>query len=442
MRFRSLKYRVLPWFIGIVASVLFIFSFTLYYFLEYSIEAKIEKNLKNEVTLIYENILQKKPNNKILDSKNLTISEILIFKNYKIIAKTKNFTLIDYSKYLKNRNTFFLDEIDEYRVDAVYVFRFKKPFNGIIILYKKALPNKAEDIEDILLFLNPVLLLILIFVGNKLIDKILIPIKNITKTTKAISIDNFSHTIDVPKNNDEIRELTNSFNEMIMRLKDGVDTLERFNVNVSHELKTPLTVIKGELELALRKRRDFEYYEQSIVSALKQVENIQQLTDSLLLMTRFSKQNIKMHFEICNLDSILLGIIDSYENELNDKNIKLHIQKLESIEIKANHTLISLIFSNLIDNAIKYTPKAKNIYISLFKTHKIHFIIQDEGIGIPKDKLNKITDRFYRVDESRNKDIKGFGLGLSIVKNGVELHDGSLYIDSKVDAGTKVEVVF
>jgi len=411
--------------------------------LEYSIDLKIEKDLENRVTLIYENILQQKPSDGVLDGVVLDGAEVVVFKNNKIINQTKTFTLKHYDIYLKkDKESFFLYEIDPYKVDAVYVFRFKKPFDGSIIIYKKGLSNKAENVEDILLILNPILLLILIFVGNKLIDKILIPIKNITKTTKAISIDNFSHTIDVPKNNDEIRELTNSFNEMIMRLKDGVDTLERFNVDVSHELKTPLTVIKGELELALRKRRDFEYYEQSIVSALKQVKNIQELTDSLLLMTRFSKQNIKMHFDICNLDSILLGIIDSYENELNDKNINLHIQKLESIEIKANHTLISLIFSNLIDNAIKYTPKGKNIYISLFKTHKIHFIIQDEGIGIPKDKLNKITDRFYRVDESRNKDIKGFGLGLSIVKNGVELHDGSLYIDSKVDVGTKIEVVF
>lgn len=107
--------------------------------------------------------------------------------------------------------------------------------------------------------LNPILLILLIIIGNRLIDKILIPIKNITKTTKDITINNFSTKIDIPKNNNEIKELIDSFNSMISRLKDGVDNLDRFNNNVSHELKTPLTVIQGELEVALRKDRDSNY---------------------------------------------------------------------------------------------------------------------------------------------------------------------------------------
>ncbi|SFV52391.1 Phosphate regulon sensor protein PhoR (SphS) [hydrothermal vent metagenome] len=97
---------------------------------------------------------------------------------------------------------------------------------------------------------------------------------------------------------------------------------------------------------------------------------------------------------------------------------------------------------NIIDNAIKYTPQNRNIYISLFKVDKIYFIVKDEGIGIPQNKLNKITNRFYRVDESRNRKIKGFGLGLSIVKNSVDLHNAKMDIASQLNIGTIVKIVF
>lgn len=103
---------------------------------------------------------------------------------------------------------------------------------------------------------------------------------------------------------------------------------------------------------------------------------------------------------------------------------------------------MSSIFTNLISNSIKYSLKDKIIYIKLFQDKSINFIIKDEGIGISKDELNKVTDKFYRADQSRNKKINGHGLGLSIVKNNVKLHNGSINISSELDKGTKVHIVF
>jgi len=228
-----------------------------------------------------------------------------------------------------------------------------------------------------------------------------------------------------------------------LRLQSGFEQIDRFNSDVSHELKTPLTIIQGELELSLKKDRDTEYHKKSIKIALNQTYEIKYLIDNLLIPTKYDKQNIQDTFEECYLDTIFMNIYDRYEKKLLNKNITLHIDKLESIKIKANPILINLIFTNIIDNAIKYTPKNKNIYISLYKQkNKIYFIVKDEGIGILQDKLIKITNRFYRVDESRNKSIKGFGLGLSIVKNSIYLHNGTLKINSKPNQGTTVTVTF
>ena len=429
----SLKYKVLLWFSIIVAFILFVFSYALYYFLEESINLRIQTNLYNQALNIYENNF---------NIKNKINYEIAVFKNNNLISFSNNFSIKDYNKYISKDEIFFINEIDEYKVEGIYVLKFKKPYTGAILVYQKDISNKAEDIEDILLVLNPILLLILIFLGNKLIDKILIPIKNISKTAKQISIDNFSYTIDITQNDDEIKELINSFNEMISRLKYGVETLDRLNSDISHELKTPLTIIQGELELALRKQRDKEYYQKSINIALKQSQNIQEIINSLLLLSKYSKQNIKETFETINLKELLLGIVSDYKIQFNNKNINLHIKNIENIEFLANRVLINFIFSNLIDNAIKYSNENTNIYISLYKKQNIYFTIKDEGIGINQEQLSKITNRFYRVDESRNKTIKGYGLGLSIVKNSVELHNGSLQISSKLNIGTTVQIIF
>ena len=168
---------------------------------------------------------------------------------------------------------------------------------------------------------------------------------------------------------------------------------------------------------------------------------IQEIVDNLLMLTKYTKANIKQTFQTVNLDSILLDTISKYNFQLKEKNIKLNLKKFESISLDANSLLITTIFSNLIDNAIKYTPNDKNIYISLYKKDKIYFIIKDEGIGISRKQLSKVVDRFYRVDESRNKKIKGFGLGLSIVKNCVELHDATIEIDSQKNIGTTVKII-
>ena len=117
---------------------------------------RIQTNLYHNAILIEENILQKKLDKKIIDSKNLDGSEVAIVKDNKILKQTKSFTLDNYQSYLNNDEIFFLNEIDEYRVNGVYILKFKKPFDGAIIIHKKGLANKAEDIEDILLVLNPI----------------------------------------------------------------------------------------------------------------------------------------------------------------------------------------------------------------------------------------------------------------------------------------------
>ena len=428
MQFKSLKTRVLLWFGMVSFVVLTLFGFTFNYFLNNS----INNNIKNKLQFIAHKY------NDHIETKNIGVA---VINSGKIVQKNSAFTLKKYKKYLKKKKNFFIinsKHNDDY-IDALYL---ERRGNKTIMIVKKNIDNKIEDFQDTLLFLIPILLFVLIFLASKLIDKILLPINKLRESTKNISITRFTQEIEIPKNNDEIRELVLSFNAMIKRLKGGVERLDRFNSDVSHELRTPLTVIQGEIEITLKKLREPQEYETSLKVIQKQSWQITRIVNQLLLLTKYSKENIQESFQNCALDSMLLATIDKFQTQLNEKNLKLSIKKIEPINFKANPILMESLFTNLIDNALKYTQKDKTITLSLFQDSKIHFTIEDEGIGIPKEHLQKITERFYRADSARNKKIAGFGLGLSIVQNSVFMHNGTLQIKSEEGNGTVVSVVF
>lgn len=441
MKFSSLKTKVLLWFGGMSFITLLLFSISFHYFLNQRIDDNLKIKLQSIAQYVAVQIVPKLDSTKLISDKTLSTAGVAVVKNDIILSQNSNYDLKNLEYYLNQKKAFFINENnkDDEHIDALYIDNYK---DYVIVVYKKNIDNEIEEFQDVLLVLVPILLFILILLASQMVSKILVPIKNLTRTANNISVSDFSKEISLPNEDDEIKELVISFNKMIERLREGVENLDRFNSDVSHELKTPLTVIKGEIEITLRKIREPQEYQRSMRTILEQTESIQNIVEQLLLLTKHSKDNIRQSFESCSLDSILLTCVERFDLQLKDKRLKLKIQKIEPISMHANTSLISSIFSNLIDNAIKYTPDEKNITISLFQDNVIHFVIQDEGVGIKKDELAKITDRFYRADKSRNKKIKGFGLGLSIVKKGVTLHNGTLKIDSIPNQGTIVDIIF
>ena len=444
MRFKSLKTQVLVWFGGITTILLIIFNITFYKFLEENIKLSIQNKLYNKAVFINDKLKTGIHIKELLKDKKVESFEIAIIKDDKIIYKKGDANFKKLATYTKDKKTFFVFTQGNSQ-NGLFIFKIYEPFKGAILFYErdidKEINSKLAEVKNSLFVLEPILLLFLIFAASKLIDKILKPIKNITKTANAISVTDLSQTIKQPSSDDEIKQLVDAFNSMIKRLNTEVEQIEQFNSDVSHELKTPLTVIKGEIEITLNKTRESDYYVRTLKTIDKESHQIQLIIDNLLKLTKYTKSNIQQTFEMVSLDSLLLDTINNYNIQLKEKNIKLHIERFESIELNANLQLISIIFSNLIDNAIKYSLTDKNIYIELYKLDKIYFTVRDEGIGIEKEQLSKVMNRFYRVDESRNKKIKGFGLGLSLVKNSVELHDASIKIDSEKDEGTRVKVI-
>ena len=389
-------------------------------------------------------MIQSVPMGKLLEDPELKNVDAAIFRAEDIVFLKGQTNFEQFKQYINNKESFFVFNNDG-QLDGLYVLRIANPFQGAILFYErdigKEISQTSDDMIQVLLILEPLLFLLLLFAASKLADKILKSIKKITDTANKIYVTNLNREIPQPKYDDEIKDLVDSFNSMIGRLRSGVQLLEQFNSDVSHELKTPLTVIKGEIEITLNKPRDIEYYERSLKTIESEANNIQMIVDDLLLLTKYTKENVETTFEMVQLDSLLLEVMEKFKTPLKNKNMKIVLDRFQTISRKANGVLIKTIFSNLIDNAIKYSLENTTITLSLYKDEQIHFICADQGVGIPKNQLEKITNRFYRVDSSRNKKIKGFGLGLSIVKNSVELHNGQIKLDSKENVGTTIEVV-
>lgn len=444
MKYKSLKTRVLIWFGSIISIIFILFSIGFYYFYNQSILTSIQSKLHKEALFIQENLQNNIPITQIASNHSLINSQIFILKDDNVIYK-KSYLKFEYIKKYITKNNMFSSVHKKEHLTALFTLKFNKPYNGTIFLIQDDIDDKVENIVDTMLVLNPILLFLILFFANRLIDKILIPIKKIAKTSKNININKLTTTINQQnyKYDDEISELINSFNDMTQRLQNEFQKVEQFNSDVSHELKTPLTVIKGEISVTLRKVREPKEYQQSLHTIANQANNMQELVDNLLLLIQYSKENIKDSFTLLDMDSLLLMTLEKYNTNIKEKNITLHLDAIEPIEYMGNTQLISIIFSNIIDNAIKYSANDTNIHISLFKeSDNIIFRVQDEGIGIAKESLDKITNRFYRVDESRNKEIKGFGLGLSIVQNIVKLHNADIKIDSEKSIGTTVIIQF
>lgn len=198
--------------------------------------------------------------------------------------------------------------------------------------------------------------------------------------------------------------------------------LKNFNSNVSHELKTPLTIMKSEIEVALMNKE--KNCDKLLKDILEEINYISEITDKLLFLTKNYSKNKK--FQQVDLEELILEAYEKYSDKIE---FRFDFSDEEHV-ILGDKTLLKIALNNIIENSIKYGASKINIILDKHK-NKIILRIIDNGIGIPKEKLPFIFDEFYRVDESHNKEIKGFGLGLSIVKNILNQHTAKINVKSE-----------
>jgi signal transduction histidine kinase len=270
------------------------------------------------------------------------------------------------------------------------------------------------------------------------------PVINITKRVKEIGSQNLHVRLETPNVNDEIGELTATFNTMLDRLETAFETQNNFISNASHELSTPLTTIIGEADLTLSKERDKQAYVDALTVILAEAERLDGITKSLLLLAQTGFNGKNQTFEKIRVDQLLYDVKDTID-KINPSNrvsiVLLNIpENPYELKIKGNKQLLHLAISNIVTNACKYSEN-RPVEVTLdAKEGKVIVGVHDNGIGIPDMELPYIYDPFFRA--SNTVAYKGYGIGMPLTRNIMRIHQGEIKVASAVNTGTNVQLVF
>ena len=279
-------------------------------------------------------------------------------------------------------------------------------------------------------------LYVIIRIQKRFFDKFKNSLDNLKIFTQDYNLDS-EIRIHSEENFIEFSILQKSFKNMLIRLKEQSQLQIDFVNNASHELKTPIFVIKGYIDMLNDwGKNDKEVLDEGLIVLKKEIQNMQELTEKLLFLAK--SKNLIAEKNNINLGNILKEVIDNLSFAYPKQKINYNPSE---IYINSDEALLKLLFKNLIENAIKY-GKDNPINIELKKEKKVKLIIEDFGVGISEKALPHIFERFYREDEARNREIKSYGLGLSIVKEIISLLDIDIQVESQLGKGTKITLLF
>jgi len=293
--------------------------------------------------------------------------------------------------------------------------------------------------EHVLMSLG--LILIISIVGYVAIGRALRPVQRIVAQTRSITAEDLSQRIAETGLRDEIGMLVDTLNEMIARLQQSFEQVRRFSGDVSHELNTPLTVLKGELEVALRKERTPEEYRELLARLQGEVERLSRMVDDLLLLARLDEQPALPEMSAVPLDRVLLEAHEELYRLAADKGVALDLGQSDEVQVRGDAVLLRRMIVNLVHNGIKFTPAGGRVDLTLKRENDRAVLrVSDSGAGIPEDALPHVFERLFRADPARAEREGGAGLGLSIVKQVADLHGCEVALESRPGEGTAVTV--
>ena len=296
-----------------------------------------------------------------------------------------------------------------------------------------------EYLQTALLIIFPISVIIIFLLARFIASKSIKPVFNVIETAQAITENNLTERINLPENKDELYQLSLTINSLLDRLEFQIIKAKQFSADASHELRTPLAIIKGTLEILIRRERSKEEYNEKINYTLKQVDRLYNLVEQFLLISRVENKSLDLKKSIYNIKDQVENSIERFQLLLNEKQISVETAQLQSQIIENYQEFTDIIIDNIISNALKYAHLNGEIKIySVTEKNVYHLIIEDNGIGMNDEDLKFIQDRYFRIQNESTLHISGSGLGLNIATKLAKLSDATIEIESEQGKGTKV----
>jgi heavy metal sensor kinase len=436
--FKSIRTRLTLWYLAVIVVLLLIFSSVAYFMLDYTLYNNLDNTLQNRANSLNTPTYVVPKSNELLMSFDANGNETQAVGGV-TVDTSKLSGLI--KKALAGQNTYLSAAGTENQNIRLYSTSFFNPFNGqpVVIIVGQT----TTEITDVLhtfvyvIVIAMVAIIILAGIGGLfLAERALKPVQQITKTAQNIEGSDLSQRIDV-KTDDELGRLASTLNEMIGRLEESFNRQRQFTADASHELRTPLAIMQAEATLALSKERSPDDYRKSLETISQESDYMSSVIGKLLFLARSDAGKEQLSFEDVELKGLITGLASNIEALAQDKGIKFVVDAKEELTVNGDKVKLRQLFINILENAVRYTPIAGQISVSLVqKDANAVVAIADTGIGIPPEHLPHIFERFYRVDKARARADGGVGLGLAIAKIIAESHKGKIEVESELGKGT------
>ena len=450
----SLKNRIAFYYIISTAMLIFVVFIIIYSIISFTVFKNVDDNINFEVEEYLSKIQFVNNKTKLIDKNEWIKQEhneisvnpvflVLVDNNGKVIEKSENLRK-ESLYFIKNSH---LRLVSDFKLGGKLVREIQVPLikKDQILGYLLVAVSLEEasitirNLLNILLISYPITLILLFLVARIITGRSIKPILNIIETADKISQENLNARIDLPKNKDELRLLSQTINDLLDRIQNAVVREKQLTSNASHELRTPLAVIKGTLEVLIRKPRKQTEYLEKIDFCIKEVDRLNNLVSELLLLARFENQKQNIKHGAISLNAIFLDVLSRYSEKIKRKGITIKHQFHQDYIINSDNYLIAIVMGNLISNALKYSKDNGEVIINLSNDNsQVIVSIIDNGIGISKENIDKIFDPFFRGVTTNYPEIKGSGLGLSIVRRICTLLDITINISSEENNGTTV----
>jgi heavy metal sensor kinase len=330
----------------------------------------------------------------------------------------------------------------QYRIARQHV-----TLDGNVFLIDAAVPTEPFDqaldgfrlIEKRFL---PLLVVLASLLGYWLSGRALAPVNRIVESAESIGVQNLSRRLEMPRAKDELRRLTETLNAMLGRIESSVAHITQFTADASHDLRTPLALIRTNAELALRRPRREDEYRETLGRILAAAEESTQLIEHLLTLARADVGAAQLHFEPADLSQVLRKVSPLARIMAQAKGLGFSATiDSKPLPINMDSSAVERLLLALLDNAVKYTPEGSLSLCSYSHEGQAIVEVQDTGVGISDTDLPHIFDRFYRADQTRSHEVPGSGLGLAIARWIAEMHKGIIEVESELGRGSLFRVL-
>jgi heavy metal sensor kinase len=454
---KSIRTRLTAWYALTLSIILLLFCLVLYFSISYVLNRQVNHSLQKQAHNFADSYLAELNGFHNLPEQDFLTDPLLWFRivkrNGSLFRPAPAFNIINqtfpyqeaktlstetsiFETFTLNNQSFrsiiFPIDIVSERVGWIQLV---KPISDIT--------RTLQTIQTFMFILVPIAVLLLSIGGNFLARKTLGPIENVRQQVDDIYDQNLSQRIKVINPQDELGSLTQTFNQMLERLQQAFESQQRFLADASHEIKTPITILRSQWEKMLEEKALPVHFKKEIQNDLEDLVRLAELVDNLLLLSSIDEKSIKIEQKPVDLADVLQEVYEDGKILAEHKHQNINFDYQTTATISGDRSRLVQLFLNLIDNAVKYTDERGGISLFLFKTNNTtHVEIRDTGIGISEKDLVHIFNRFYRADKSRSRQLGGSGLGLSICQWIVNAHHGKIKIQSEINKGTKVSIEF